>query len=227
MSLLTLEHVHKTYRRGSRTVTALDDVSLRVEPGEHVAVWGDRRSGRTTLLRIAAGLEAPDRGMVSFAGNTAGGRGWVQASPLATRQAIVDYVGLPLLARGIGAAEARERARQQLAKVGASACAGMRAGELEAADLLRVGLAQALVTGPQLIIVDEPTRDVDVLEREPVMDLLRRVADDGAAVLTTTGEAIGVAGVDRVLTIADGKVRADVARQPATVIPLRRSYSAG
>ena len=226
MSLLTLEHVHKTYLRGSRTVTALDDVSLRVEPGEHVAVWGDRRSGRTTLLRIAAGLEAPDRGLARFAGETAGGRGWVQASPLATRQAIVDYVALPLLARGVGAAEARELAREQLAKVGASSCTGMRAGELEAADLLRVGLAQVLVTGPQLVLVDAPPRDVDVLEREPVMHLLRRVADDGAAVLTTTGEAVGVAGVDRVLTIADGKVRADVARTPATVIPLR-SYSAG
>jgi ABC-type lipoprotein export system ATPase subunit len=184
MSLLTLEHVHKTYRRGSRTVAALDDVSLRVEPGEHVAVWGDRRSGRTTLLRIAAGLEKPDRGIVRFAGDTAGGRGWVRASPLATRQAIVDYVALPLLARGVEAAEAHERAREHLAKVGASSCAGMRAGELEASDLLRVALAQVLATGPRLIVVDEPTRDVDVLEREPIMDLLvaaRRRRRDGCA----------------------------------------------
>jgi ABC-type lipoprotein export system ATPase subunit len=216
-----MENVSKSFRRGARTVTALDGVSLRVDPGEHIAVWGDRRSGRTTLLRIAAGMETPDSGAVRVANDIAGRRGWVHASPLATRQAIVDYIALPLLARGVEAAEARERAREQLAKVGASSCAGMCAGELEAADLLRVALAQVLVQGPRLVIVDEPTRDVDVLEREPVMDVLRRVADEGIGVLTTTGEAVGVAGVDRVLTIADGKVRADVAREPATVIPLR------
>lgn len=227
MSLLAFEGVHKSYRRGSRTVTALSDVSLRVEPGEHVAVWGDRRSGRTTLLRIAAGQEPPDSGVVRFAGDSAGGRGLVLASQLATRQAILDYVALPLLASGVGAPEARERAREQLAAVGAGSCAGMLGGELEPCELLRVGLAQVLVTEPALVLVDEPTYDVNVLEREPVMGLLRQVADRGTAVLTTTGEAIGVAGVDRVLTISEGRVRAAVERQPAPVIPLRRSCGAG
>lgn len=226
MSVLAFEHVHKSYRHGERTVAALRDVSLHVAAGEHVAVWGDRRSGRTTLLRIAAGRESPDRGVVRFAGEKSAGRGFVQASTLATRQAILDYVALPLLAGGVSASDARERAREQLAAVGASACAAMRAGELDPCDLLRVGLAQVLVTRPALVLVDEPTRDVNVLDREPVMGLLRQVADGGAAVLTTTGEAIGVAGVDRVLTIADGRVRAAAERQPTPVIPLRRSRGA-
>lgn len=220
MSLLAMEHVRKSYRRGSRTVTALNDVSLRIDSGEHVAVWGDRRSGRTTLLRVATGLEAPDQGIVRFPHDTPGARGWVRASPLATRQAITDYVALPLLASGVGAAEAHERAREQLAAVGAEQCVGMHAGELDSPELMRIGLAQVLVTGPRLVVMDEPTRDVDVLDREPVMALLRRVADTGVAVLTTTGEAVGVAGVDRLLTIAEGKVRADIARARATVIAL-------
>lgn len=227
MSVLTLECVHKTYRRGSRTVAALKDVSLVVGPGEHVSVWGGRRSGRTTLLRVAAGLETPDSGTVHFAAEKPGQRGFVQASSFAARQGIADYVALPLLARGVSATEAHARAHEQLAKVGASSCADLRADELDAGDLLRVGLAQVLVTGPRLVLVDEPTREVDLLEREPVMKLLRQIADDGCAVLMTTGEAIGVAGVDRVLTIAGGRLRADVQKRPAEVIPLRRSSGAG
>lgn len=227
MSLLTLEGVHKTHRRGSRTVTALEDISLVVGPGEHVSVWGGRRSGRTTLLRVAAGLDKPDRGTVHFAGEPAGHRGFVQTSPLVAHQSIVDYVALPLLARGVGTAEAHERAHAQLAKVGASSCAGLRAGELDAVDRVRVGLAQVLVSEPRMVVVDEPTRDVDLLEREPLMKLLRRIADEGVAVLMTTGELIGVAGVDRVLTIADGRLRTDVAKPRATVVPLRRSSGTG
>ncbi len=227
MSLLMLDRVHKAYRRGSRTVTALEDVSLVVEPGEHVSVWGGRRSGRTTLLRIAAGLDAPDHGTVRFARDATGGPGFVHVSAVTAHQAIVDYVAMPLLARGVNPAEARERAHDGLARVGASSCAGLRAGELDASDRLRVGLAQVLVAEPRLVVVDEPTRDVDLLEREPLMMLLRRIADDGIAVLMTTAEAIGVAGVDRVLTIADGRLRADVAKQPGTVIPFRRSCGTG
>lgn len=227
MSLLAVEGVHKGYRRGDRTVTALDDVSLVVEAGEHVSVWGGRRSGRTTLLRVAAGLEAPDRGVVRFSSDGGGPLGFAHASPFAAQQAIVDYVALPLLARGADVAQAQDRSRTELARVGASSCAGLRAGELDATDLVRVGLAQVLVTQPRLVVVDEPTRDVDLLEREPVMALLRRIANDGIAVLMTTGEAVGVAGVDRVLTIADGRLRAGVAKEQATVIPLRRSYGIG
>lgn len=223
MTLLEVEHVHKSFRRGARTVTALDDVSLTVDVGEHVSIWGGGRSGRTTLLRIAAALEQPDRGVVRFAGgdDDARRRCWVDASPLAARQAILDYVALPLLAAGVSTRDAHERAREQLARVGAAACAEMRGAELDPCDLLRVGLAQVLIQGPRLLIVDEPTRDIDVLEREPIMLLLRGIANAGTAVLMTTGDAVGVAGVDRALTLAGGRIRTHVAREPATVIPLR------
>ncbi len=221
MAVLTLEHVSKAYSRAGRSFTALEDVSLTVEAGEHVSVWGSRRSGRTTLLRVAAGLEEADSGTVRSAGD--GACGFVQASPPPTRERVVDYVAFPLLARGVGAAEAHEQARTQLATVGASSCAELRAGELDAADRVRVGLAQILVRRPQLVLVDEPTAAVDLLEREPLMALLRQVADRGVSVLMTTAEAIGVAGVDRVLTIADGRVRTGVVRAPGAVIPLRRS----
>lgn len=220
MTLLALEHVCKAYRRGRRTFAALDDVTLAVAPGEYVAVWGGRRSGRTTLMRVAAGFEPPDRGAVRFAEEDPGQRGFVQGTPLAARQEVGDYVALPLIARGAGGREARERACEQLDRLGAGSCAGLRADELTPAELVRVGLAQVLVTRPRLVILDEPTRDVELLERESLLGLLRRIADDGTAVLATTGEAIGVAGVDRALSISDGRLRAAVTAAPAPVIPL-------
>ena len=74
MSLLALEHVEKAYGSGSGRHVVLRDVSLEIEAGEMVAVWGLRRSGRSTLLRVAAGIEAPDAGSVRFEGHDLRGR---------------------------------------------------------------------------------------------------------------------------------------------------------
>lgn len=73
MTLLKLEYVGKRYKRGSRV--ALDDVSMDIDAGEMVVVWGERQSGRSTLLRIAAGIEAPDTGVVRFHGDDLAARG--------------------------------------------------------------------------------------------------------------------------------------------------------
>ena len=230
MSLLTLERVSKRYRRGRREVTALDDVSLAVAPGELVAIWGMPRSGRTTLLRIAAGLEQPDSGDVRFDGGAltdhedglAAGIGFVQLDLAgAGGESILDHVAMPLLARGTAHEVARVRAAMQLERVGAAAVARLQPRQLEPTERVRVALAQALVTRPRLLLVDDPTRHVDLLEREAVLLLVRSVADGDVAVLMTTGEAMGVSGVDRALTIGGGILRAESASKGGDVIPLR------
>jgi ABC-type lipoprotein export system ATPase subunit len=231
MSLLTLERVSKRYRRGRREVTALDDVSLTVEAGELVAIWGVPRSGRTTLLRIAAGLEQPDSGDVCFDGDRvpaghkdglARGIGFVQLDLAgAGGESILDHVAMPLLARGAAPEVARERAARQLERVGAAAVGRLQTRQLEPTERVRVAIAQALVTRPKLLLVDDPTRHVDLLEREAVLLLVRSVADGNVAVLMTTGEAMGVSGVDRALTIGGGILRAESAAQAGDVIPLR------
>ncbi len=231
MSLLTLERICKRYRRGRREVTALDDVSLTVAPGELVAIWGVPRSGRTTLLRIAAGLEAPDAGTVRFGGEelAAGhadglpvGIGYVEVG-LANvgGESILDHVAMPLLARGTAPEVARARALLQLERVGAAACAQLQPRELDPTERVRVALAQALVSAPKLLLVDDPTRHVDLLEREAVLLLVRSIADGDLAVLMTTGEAMGVSGVDRALTISGGVLRAEASHEPANVVALR------
>ncbi len=238
MSLLTLERVSKRYRRGRSEVVALDDVSLAIEPGELVAIWGVPRSGRTTLLRIAAGLERPDGGAVRFGeyGLAAGcrddglpaGIGFVQIGLAdAGGESSLDHVAMPLLARGTAPETARARALLQLERVGAAACAPLPLCELEPTERVRVAIAQALVTGPQLLLVDDPTRHVDLLEREAVLLLVRSIADGRVAVLMTTGEAMGVSGVDRALTLSGGVLRAEAAGEGADVVALHGASRSG
>ena len=230
MTLLTLERVSKRFRQGRREVVALDDVSLTIAPGELVAIWGVPRSGRTTLLRVAAGLECPDAGDVRFDGGPvcgehpdglADGIGYAQiALDGGGGESILDHVAMPLLARGIAPDVARARAALQLERVGASGCARLHPRDLEPTQRVRVAIAQALVSSPRLLLVDDPTRHVDLLEREAVLLLIRSIADGDVAVLMTTGEAMGVSGVDRALTISGGVLRAEAAGEGARIVQL-------
>lgn len=235
MSLLTLERVSKRYRRGRREVTALDDVSLAIAPGELVAIWGVPRSGRTTLLRIAAGLEQPDGGAVRFRGDSlASGRdvslplgiGFVQVDLAGVGgESILDHVAMPLLARAAAPEVARAQALLQLERVGAAGCAQLQPYELDPTERVRVAIAQALVTRPCLLLIDDPTRHVDLLDREAVLLLVRSIADGNAAVLMTTGEAMGVSGVDRALTISGGVLRAESNAERGNVVVLPGSHA--
>lgn len=234
MSLLSIEHATKRYRRGRLERVAVRDVSLEVQPGELVAVWGPRRSGRSTLLRLAAGLEAPDEGVVRFAGldlascrdHVLGRRiGYCQLPPR-ERIPVVDHVSDGLLAQHISQRQAQRRAEEILARVGAQACARLECHELDGAEVARVSIACALITAPELLVIDEPTSGVDVLERDPLLALLRSIANQGVAVLMSAGDAQGLSGVDRVLSIDNGELRGDLIRPRGTVVPLRPVASA-
>lgn len=235
MSLLALEAVSKRYVDSRRTTVALDAVSLAVEPAELVSVWGARGSGRTTLLRIAAGLEQPDSGTVRFDGidltagsevATAAGLAYVQPRLLGPqRQNLLDRLMYALVAGGRSRSAARERALEALEYVGVGGCEQVSVAELTVTESVRVGIAQALLFEPKLIVADDPTATVPMIERDGILVLLRAVADSGVAVLMTAGEAIGLSGVDRALTIGCGRIHANVAAKRATVIPLRPASS--
>jgi ABC-type multidrug transport system ATPase subunit len=229
MSLLVLQSVTKRYSNGRREYVALRDVSLDVGPGELVAVWGLRRSGRTTLLRVAAGMESPDEGTARFEGSDLtrdrdsllGSRiGYCNVSFMAAQGgAVVDHVAVGLLAHRVPRARARARAYAALERVGASASADLDPRLLDPAELTRVGMARALVTEPRLLLLDDPTNGVDLLSRDPLLGLVRSIADDGIAVLMTVSDVITIA--DRLLSLDDGELRGDVAPEPAQVVRLR------
>jgi ABC-type lipoprotein export system ATPase subunit len=233
MSLLELSGVEKRYRDGDLERFALRDLSLSIDSGELTVVWGMRGSGRSTLLRIAAGIESPDAGEVRFDGRDlakhreellGAGIGFCQKA-LAPNgsQSVLDLVMVSLLARGISSAKARSRAGQALERVGGVPLASLSLSALDAAETVRVALARVLALEPRLLVIDDPIGGVDLLARDGVLSLLRKIADDGVAVLASTGESTALSGADRTLALSDGQLRGPEPPALAPVLPLRRA----
>ena len=197
MSLLSLERVGKRYRRGMRERIALREISLEIDSGEYVVVWGLRRSGRSTLLRIAAGIETPDEGVVRFAGRDLAdngaeglgeGIGYCQKTLRPGDGRVLEQLTVTLMARGIPAGRARTHAQAALQRTGVGQCARLEPEELTSDEAVRVAFARTLAAEPQLVVADEPTSGVELNERDGILALLRSLADEGIAVLASTGE---------------------------------------
>jgi ABC-type sugar transport system ATPase subunit len=231
--LLELQNVSK--RRGERV--ALDDVSLVIDAGEMVTVWGERRSGRSTLLRVACGIEAPDTGIVRFAGRDLAssyeemlGDGISycrRAFRASAGRNIVDQLAAGQYARGTPRSTARACAWKALERVAAKECATRTSEELNGEELVRVSIARALVGEPRLLVIDEPTIGVDLVARDAILVLLRSIAEEGIAVLTSTDdEGTGFLGADRVLSLRKGKLRGETVPELAPVADLGRHRQA-
>ena len=217
--LLSLKEVSKSHWRGPHEIVVLEDVSLDVHAGELVAVWGQRGAGKTTLATVAAGLERPDRGSVCFGGRDLDGGsqaarfrhdgiGWVQRmGPQSSDfQMVIDYVALPLLGKH-SPRGARRRAGTMLKRLGVAGCAGSNWESLTDGERTLVALAHALVREPRLLIADDPTANLNVLQREEVTGLLRRAADEEAlGILITVPDMPHMAYADRVGSLSDGRL---------------------
>ncbi|HEX5308009.1 MAG TPA: ATP-binding cassette domain-containing protein [Solirubrobacteraceae bacterium] len=230
MSLLVIQDVSKRYRRGRREYVALDGVSFSVESGEVVVVFGTRKSGRSTLLRIAAGLERPDDGEVRFQGAELLPSDEVIGRRLAycrtafsglEGDVVLDHVAAGLLAQEMTAVQAARVADRALARAGASECARMRPYELEPAECVRVSIARALASSPALLVIDDPTASVGPLQSDPILRLLRSLADEGVAVLMSTSDATCLSGADRALSLDRGELRGEPDPHEAEVVPFR------
>lgn len=228
MALLELAGVGKRYGRGQLERVALRDVSFELGAGELVAVWGRRNSGRSTLLRIAAGLEPPGQGVVSLRGRDLNARGGEELREqirycrktyrLSEGQLVIDRLITAQLTRGIRGQAARTRAHEALKRVDAAHCATLKPNELDIAETVLVGIARSLVHQPTLLVIDEPTLGVDVLERDRILSLLRGLADEGIAVLMSVGETTCLSGADRALSLAGGELHGEL--QPPELAPV-------
>lgn len=232
MSVLSLVNVSKRYRRGHRELVTLRNVSMEIENGEVVCVSGGRGSGRTTLLRIAAGTERPDDGRVRFAGVA------LHDAPDTLRRQIAvcslrflpahgrdasEHVAMPLRALSVSNDEAALRAHRALERVGAADVAFAPPHEWIPSEAVRVSLARAIVREPRLLIFDDPTSGVDPIERDPLLSLIQRLAhESGVATLLTAGDTGSVTGADRVLRLSDGELLGRPPRPAADVVELRR-----
>lgn len=232
MSLLTLEHVEKRDPEEPRR-TVLADVCLSLRPGELTVVWGLRRSGRSTLLRVAAGIEPPDAGTVWFAGRDlarhgerllGGEIGYCRKTlGCSEGQTALEQTMVGLLSRWVSIGKARARARAALQLAGVAHCESMRQHQLSIAETVRVAIARTLTLGPRLIVIDEPVKGVDLADRDGILALLRQLADEGIAVLVSTGESTALSEADRGLALGRGSLRGAPAPELAPVLPLRRA----
>ncbi len=219
-ALLSLTDVTCSQRAGHTASALLDAVALDVWPGEHVAILGSRCQGKTTLLRVAAGIELPDAGTVRLDGHDLGrlprgartrrlrAVGYVPKEwRVARGKPALDHVALPLLATRRPLVTAMALAHEALERVGAAHCAGTSTDELAPVDATRVALAQALAHQPRLLLVDEPGAMTDQDEREELLRLLCTIADGRLALVVTSRDVAGVVGASRVLTLSDGTLR--------------------
>jgi ABC-type multidrug transport system ATPase subunit len=220
MALLELAGVGKRYGRGQLERVALRDVSFELGAGELLAIWGRRNSGRSTLLRVAAGLEPPDQGAVLLGGGNVHARGgedlreqirYCRKTYRPTEgQLVIDRLITTQLTRGIPLASARTRAHEALERAGASHCATLKPSELDTAETVLVGIARPLVHQPKLLVIDEPTLGVELSERDRILSLLRSLADEGISVLMSVGETTCLAGADRALSLAGGELHGEL-----------------
>jgi putative ABC transport system ATP-binding protein len=241
--MLELEHAQKYYPGigealdakkddTSALVHAVEDVTMMVAAGEFVALFGPSGSGKTTLLLLAAGLLRADSGSVRFDGCDLGALskrellsfrraklGFVfQGFNLTAGMSAEENVAIPLLLRGVGHREARQRALSALDDVALKGRASRTPAELSGGEQQRVAIARALVGEPRLILADEPTGNLDTETGDTVLELLSALPRErGAAALLVTHDARVAPYADRVLGMRDGRLTALELHEQAAV----------
>ena len=219
MTMLELDHVTKIYRTGAIEVRALDDVSLRVDEGEMVAIMGHSGSGKSTMMNILGCLDAPSSGTYRLDGQDVGGLrdnqlaairnrkiGFVfQAFNLLPRTSAQRNVELPLVYAGEGNRAARARAA--LEQVGLAERARHMPNELSGGQQQRVAIARALAMNPKAMLFDEVTSALDPELVGEVLNVMRDLARRGMTMLVVTHE-MGFARqvADRVVFMDQGLI---------------------
>jgi putative ABC transport system ATP-binding protein len=222
---VVVDRVEKAFEGGR--IRALDGASLRLTPGEFVALTGPSGSGKSTLLNLIGALDVPDTGTIEVDGRAledvdwteyrAGTVGFVfQFHHLVPTLSSLENVQVPMLGRGLGRAERTRRARSLLADVGLDHRADARPGVLSGGERQRVALARALANAPRLLLADEPTGALDSETGAQVLALLERLrADHRMTVLLVTNDEDVARAADRTLRLRDGRVTPAGAPQPA------------
>jgi predicted ABC-type transport system involved in lysophospholipase L1 biosynthesis ATPase subunit len=219
--LLAMSGVSKGYWRGQRRLAVLADVSLEVHAREVVAVVGSRDEGKTTLLKIAAGMESPDEGQVSIAGQDVAALSsrererllgdavvWIDRERPGVRWRACDYVALPLtMGRERRRRKARAIASAALDRFGAGGCAEQCWGELSNWERMLVGLARVFASRPKLVLIDDLLDGFGMLRTEESGDLLRSLVEElGCGVLMSASGLEATLLADTVLSFGRGRL---------------------
>jgi len=220
--VLSLRGISKTYNAGEATeVVVLSDTNITIKAGEVVALVAPSGAGKSTLLHIAGLLDTPDSGTVAVAGQDQTGKsdrrrtrtrrqdvGFIyQFHHLLQEFTAAENVVLPQLANGVSKADADERARMLLDKIGLKDRIMHRPGELSGGEQQRVAFCRALANAPKLLLADEPTGNLDPATSDTVFDaLMELVRETGLSALIATHNLDLAKRMDRVVRLEAGKL---------------------
>jgi lipoprotein-releasing system ATP-binding protein len=220
-AVLSCRNLSKRYDEGPESVVVLDGLELELFPGERVAIVGSSGSGKSTLLNMLGGLDTPSDGSVWLAGEqlsalseTARGLlrnralGFVyQFHHLLAEFTALENACMPLLIGKTPIPEARQRATALLERVGLGHRLNHKPAELSGGERQRVAIARALVNRPGLVLLDEPTGNLDQHTAEGIQELMRELSQDSnTAFLVVTHDMQLARQMDRVLSLQDGKL---------------------
>ena len=219
--MIELKNVTRRYQQGENAVLALDDVSLRIEPEEFVAVTGESGSGKSTFLHLIGGLDRPDAGEVLVNGVAlhkasdkeltqyrANDLGIVfQFFNLLPTLNVLENVCLPLEFQGVKFSEATKRAREMLKLVGMEKREHHFVHQLSGGEMQRTAIARALVHRPKVLLADEPTGNLDAANADKVLGIFRLIVEERLTTLVVVTHSTEVAETaERRIHLRDGKV---------------------
>ena len=222
--VISLAGITRTYGEGEALVRALRGVDLEIGRGEFVAIMGPSGSGKSTAMNIIGALDTPTEGTYRFLGADVGGfdrnqrallrrdyLGFVfQGFNLLARTSAVDNVELPLIYKGVGRAERREKAINTLQRVGLGHRLDKQPSQLSGGEQQRVAIARAIASEPEVLLADEPTGNLDTARSIEIMELIARLNDEeGLTVIMVTHEPDMAEYAKRIVHFKDGLIERD------------------
>jgi lipoprotein-releasing system ATP-binding protein len=220
-AVLSCRNLGKSYDEGPQSVVVLQDLQLELHPGERVAIVGSSGSGKSTLLNMLGGLDTPSTGSVWLAGEELSALNEKQRGLLRNRAlgfvyqfhhllpefTALENVCMPLLIGRTPISEARQRATALLERVGLGHRLAHKPSELSGGERQRVAIARALVNKPGLVLLDEPTGNLDHHTAQGIQDLMKELSSSSqTAFLVVTHDMELAQQMDRILRLEDGKL---------------------
>lgn len=218
--MISLTSVNKTYQVGEKPLRALQDINLRINPGEYISLMGPSGSGKSTLLNMIGLLDRPDTGCYQLMGNNTETLneekrallrrqyiGFVfQSFHLIPRLNAIENVEVSLMLSGENRKNRRQKVISLLCELGLEKHLYQLPRQLSGGQLQRVGIARALITEPAILLADEPTGNLDRASGNDVTEILEKYNQKGITLLVVTHDPILGSRAHRQLTMLDGKL---------------------